>query len=42
MENELQIKITKQPVCKNCGSGQIRFNKDKIICRRCGNKEERK
>lgn len=41
-KEDIKFKRIKQPICKYCESGQLRFNKDKIICRRCGNEEERK
>lgn len=41
-KEDIKFKRIKQPICKYCESGQLRFNKDKIICRRCGNEEKRK
>ena len=30
----------KKPKCNECNSGQVYFNKNEIVCRRCGNREK--
>tara|TARA_R100000789_G_C2993105_1_gene146661 strand:- start:126 stop:263 length:138 start_codon:yes stop_codon:yes gene_type:complete len=41
-KDDIKIRRIRQPVCTYCGSGQLRFNKKEIICRRCGYEQKRK